>query len=558
MAGTLLIIGITFFLVGTLVIAQDASDRGRSWLVVALPFTGFAYARHHWENVRVAVLLRVLGGLLIFFGIGVFIAQRPEMLTHSVFATTKRDGQSLKGSKDFSAGQIAASNAVLLTNAIERDGTELAGNLAGLPFNYTRVQLIQGVLSMQQGKSFIPDVEVRILVDLDAAQITKREDIFVRPSDAQAPEVQVSVLRDGDNLPQTKIYTSGYSMELQLAPIDKNQLKGFLQLVLPGEPASYLAGDFVAYTNNLRYRNGRVDLTHDDKDTLEYVAAQYVQSQYPAGMIATIEYTNTVMRLSRKSGSTIARVFLTNGRVEDKILQLERADIGWALRPGGVETKIVQKENNTNFVRAPTSEKPAVVEPPLVLPFAELGTLAEQRVVIKLKSGEVRDGKVIELRRNLLQIESQVGSGLVRFSITESEIASIKLASGRAISLSATPPADGAIDAKESPVTPAPAETNTTAMPAQEPESAPTQVAETKSPTAAAAEQGKPATSDSSYANLVGKNVIIVTKDGKSRAGVLQAVDEKQIKLGVRLGSGTLEYFYVPSDIESITASGAQ
>ena len=558
MAGTLLIIGITFFLVGTLVLAQDASDRGRSWLVVALPFTGFAYARHHWENVRAAVLLRVLGGLLIFFGVGVFIAQRPEMLTHSVFVTSKSDGQSLKGSKDFSAGQMAASSAVLLTNAIERDGTELAGNLSGTPFNYTRVQLIQGVLSMQQGKSFIPDIEVRILVDLDATQITKREDVFVRPGDAQAPEVQVSVLQDGDNLPQTKIYTSGYSMELQLAPIDKNQLKGYLQLVLPGEPASYVAGDFVAYTNNLRYRNGRIDLTHDDEDTLEYVASQYVQSQYPPGLIANIEYSNTVMRLSRKSGSTVARVFLSNGRVEDKLLQLERADIGWALRPGGVETRVVQKESNTNFVRASATEKAVVEEPPLVLSFAELGSLADQRVVIKLKSGEVRDGKVIELRRNLLQIESQVGSGLVRFSITESEIASMKLATGRAISLSAVPTADGAIDAQEPPVTPVPAETDTAAAPPPASESTPEPAPIENDSAAANTEAIKPAASGNSYANLIGKNVVIVTKDGKSRAGVLQAVDEKKIKLGVRLGSGTLEYFYAPSDIESITVSSAR
>jgi len=80
MAGTLLIIGITLFLVGTLVLAQDATSRARNWLVVVLPLTGMSYCRQHWSDVRVAVLLRVVGGFMLLFGVGALLAQYPEVL----------------------------------------------------------------------------------------------------------------------------------------------------------------------------------------------------------------------------------------------------------------------------------------------------------------------------------------------------------------------------------------------------------------------------------------------------------------------------------------------
>ena len=61
-----------------------------------------------------------------------------------------------------------------------------------------------------------------------------------------------------------------------------------------------------------------------------------------------------------------------------------------------------------------------------------------------------------------------------------------------------------------------------------------------------------PAASATGYAALQGKTVVVTTRDGKSRTGVLLSVADREIKLGVRLGSGVLEYFYTPSDIASI------
>lgn len=535
MAGTLLIIGMTLFLVGTLVLAQDASSRSRNWLVVVLPFTGMGYCRDYWVDVRLAILLRVLGGFMLLFGIGVLIAQNPQLLSQNMLASVGGSSTELKGSKLANVDSYANAATDMLIERRSEQQAGLVGELGGRSFRADRAQLSQGVLSLQQGEDFIPEQEIRIIVGLDASWITSRQEIFVRPGDASVPEVQISVLPDGEAYPETRVVKAGYSLELQLAPVDENQLKGFIQLVIPGPVSEYLVGEFVAYTNNLHYRDGRVDLTYDDPDTLEYVAHQYVSVQYPAGLLEKVEYRDTSMQLSRDSGTTVARVYLSNGQIEDKFLELERADIGWALSPGGVRTEIIQLGAMTT---APTDQTATentelAVEPPLETTFADLAKLTGSQLVIKELNGESRNGKILDVRRNLLRIESIVGSGAVQFSIAREEIASLRFASGRKIVL---------LDGEQA----ATAVTSTpTDQPSQPAVSQPAPAPEVSHRVGANSAMQP-------YTQYVGKTVSLTDATGKTRIGQVLGVSDRELRLSVRLGSGTLEYFYSAADIASI------
>src|SRR5690606_18099613 len=240
MAVTLLIIGITLFLVGTLMLVQDAHGRGRNALVVMLPFAGIPYARHYWPEVWQGVVLRVVGGALVVFGLVICVAQNPQWLRLDF---RRPPTTVLTGSVEPDVATFLDAGMAVRLGLTGRQGSELSGRLVGESFSYDRARLIGGVLSVQQGESFIPDREVRIVIGLDADNLTKRADIFVRPGDEGAPEVHVSYIPEGKTLPETRVYRRGYSMELQLAPLDKNQLKGYLQLVLPGAEPDYLVGD---------------------------------------------------------------------------------------------------------------------------------------------------------------------------------------------------------------------------------------------------------------------------------------------------------------------------
>lgn len=542
MAGTLLIIGITLFLVGTLMLVQDANSRGRNALVVMLPVVGIPYVRHYWSEVWPGVVVRLVGGTLVVLGLVTWVAQHPQWLKLDF---GRNAVPVLTGSVTPSVTPTIDAGLVVRLGLAGRQGSPLSGRLFGENFSYDRARLIGGVLSIQQGESFIPEREVRVVIGLDASTLTKRADIFVRPGDEDAPEIHVSTIPEGKRLPETRIYKGGYSMELQLAPLDKNQLKGYMQVILPGDEPDYLAGDFIAQSNNLIYRNGRVDLTHDDPDTLEYVASQYVAAQYPASLVQRVEYRGTRMRLSRNSGSTVARVYLKSGRIEDKMLEFERAEIGWALRPGGVNTEVVTA-GGTGRTAEQDSQADKLQAAPVarLVSFPELVELVGQRITVKLANGDQHVGDVLDVRRNQMLMQRHVGSGVVEFRVTEEEIAFITLQGGERLTL-----VTGQEDGDQATSMPTAEPGDASAIPAQAQVPAPPEPPQANTPASAVTEEG-------GYGALVGKRVTLTTNDGKSRTGTLMAVSAKEIKLGMRLGSGILEYFYVPADVASIEEAG--
>jgi hypothetical protein len=55
------------------------------------------------------------------------------------------------------------------------------------------------------------------------------------------------------------------------------------------------------------------------------------------------------------------------------------------------------------------------------------------------------------------------------------------------------------------------------------------------------------------YSALVGREVTINSSDTRTRTGILSEVSKRQLTLSVRVGAGSLEYFYAPADVVSLT-----
>src|SRR5690606_8588604 len=56
----------------------------------------------------------------------------------------------------------------------------------------------------------------------------------------------------------------------------------------------------------------------------------------------------------------------------------------------------------------------------------------------------------------------------------------------------------------------------------------------------------------SAHAGLIGRLVRITGHDGRSRTGVLSAATATQLTLEVPVGSGTLEYYYRPEEVDAL------
>lgn len=543
MVSTLLIIGLTLFFMGTVMLAMDAQHRGRSSLMFALPFAGSSYIRHFWSDVWLAALLRVAGVSLVVISAAVAVARDPLVLEQPRRLFGVNPPAQMVGSKRAEINTFANSQEAVLL-AIRSDANPmLSGRLRGEPFHYSHARLVGGVLSAQQGDGFIPEIEIRILLDLDPSTVTQeRQTFYVRPADDSAPELQITWRGEDGGTPHTEIIRGGYQMELQLSRRDSQTLTGFLQIILPDPDRSYLSGELAVRTNNLRFINDRVDLTYDHPDTLEYVGRQYLETQFPENTISSMRFHDTRLLMSESGGASVATIALVNGRIEERQLQFDRADIGWAVRPGTTRTRVLVEGGDRQLrlvvpgSAAPRGQPVVDVPPPVTLEFAALETLNGQQATIHQADGRTREGILRGLRRNRLLIESSVAGGTAEFSFAEQELKYIVLGSGQQVLLAGVE-----LASEEVPQTPPVDQAAPTSV---EPEQIADQPEDQSEPSVDVVPE---------YADLVGREVTITSRDTRTRTGILTAATKRELTLSVRVGAGSLEYFYTPADIVSLT-----
>src|SRR5690554_1033412 len=114
MVSTLLIIGLTLFLMGTVMLAMDAQHRSRSSLMFALPLAGSSYIRQFWADVWFAAVLRITGIALLVVAVAVLVARDPLLLEQPrrLFATGS--ASEMLGSKQAELNTFANSQEAVL------------------------------------------------------------------------------------------------------------------------------------------------------------------------------------------------------------------------------------------------------------------------------------------------------------------------------------------------------------------------------------------------------------------------------------------------------------
>ena len=538
MAELLIIIGVSGFIISTLGLMHEAASRGHSALFFLVPLASLGQVQQHWEEYRWWALGRVASLLTAAVGVALFLATGQTLLEPSTRQNLAgQAGQGLRGDNMASSTSFVTSEKAALL-VVEGQGKALSGRLHGQRFRYDRVALIDGVLTASQGEGFLPELEVRILLGWNPQDITERRSLLVNPSDEEAPVVHLSWKPDGQDYPETLIFSGGYRLELALAPLDTGQLSGSMVLVMPDSFKSYLVGDFTAYSNHLRYRNGEVDLHFDHDDTLAHVAEEYLVTQFPEGLLESVKAEHVQLRRAEASGQVMARVVLTNGAVEQRHVRLEKSEVGWAVVPGSMETRVITppSEGGATLV-TPTFEKAAPeqpkAQPPVEKTFPELIAYVDKKVLLETQSGRQLDGVLRRVSGNRLWLVMNVGSGNVERSVSDEELKSVTLSNGQRIDLISESDTDSEVviapDNEAAPVQPERLQ--------QEPQ--PEEAISAKLRELRA---------------LVGKSVTITAAGVATRTGILQAVSEDHLTLSVAMGAGNIEYFYDMNSIQKVEA----
>lgn len=534
MAELLIIIGVSTIIVTTLGLMNEAGHRGHSALFFMIPLASLGQVQRGWEHYRWWALARVAGVLTAAVGAALFYMAYSNHST-SAQGISGQTGQVQRGDSMATTTTFVTSEEAALA-VVRGQGKPLTGRIHGRAFRYDRVALIDGVLTASQGEGFLPDLEVRVLIGWKPEDITERKNLLISASEANPPVVHVSWKPEGKDYPETQIFKGGYRMELALAPLDTGQLSGSLVLVVPDSFKSYLSGDFTAYTNHLRYRNGTVDLHFDHEDTLAYVARQYLLTQFPEGALESVTPHQVVLRRAEAEGQVTSEVKLTNGAVEERSVRLEKSDVGWSVEPGSMASRVLvdAREGSMSLVTLGQQSETAAVQdlPAITTTFPELVGYVDRAVVLEMTSGRKIDGILRKVSVNRLWIEINVGSGMVERSFPAEELQSLVLANGQKVIIEGN---------GEQP------QTVTAPVESSQGESESTPVSRFSS------ETSDPRLAD--FRAMIGQSVTVTANEGPARTGLLQTVESDHITLSVPMGAGNMEYFYDLNSIRSIEAS---
>lgn len=304
---TLLILGgLLLILCGYAWLVMLAFERGLLWgLACLLPPLAPVFLLRHWARGRKALVLGALGFIPLVVGLAMLASE---------------DG-----------ARLQAILSMKWLNSAPAEVPELAialrGELNGQAFAPQQAELIGGVLSLREGEDFYAHRELQLRLH---GEVNGPLRLDVLPEDSgRLPDVEISWLAPGHDLPEALRLRSGYTLHLDLRPEAPNRMIGAFHLVLPAQYRTTLSGQIELYTDRLRYRDGQVDTRYDSMDTLTYVVRDYLQRRF-AG--SRIDLASLPRQDLQRHEVHLSVDFTQDGRPQSLPLTLSRSDNrGWAV-----------------------------------------------------------------------------------------------------------------------------------------------------------------------------------------------------------------------------------
>lgn len=198
---------------------------------------------------------------------------------------------------------ISSSNA---NAAITDKDRPAAGQIHGKPFAFESGVMEEGILHLRQGKEFFADLEIIVFLFLPKGEVPSGKTFIVSQDPSQNrsnPHIHLHWKETGKSLPLYQMFTNNYTMRLTFGQDHGNMLPGTVELVLPDETKSHIAGTFMAEIKGFRFKkDGEPDLASDSFTTFDYVAKQHLEKTRPGQPIKIISHRGGVLAYRGPSG----------------------------------------------------------------------------------------------------------------------------------------------------------------------------------------------------------------------------------------------------------------
>lgn len=406
----LILLGLLLILAGYVWVISRAFERSLFWGIASLlPPLALLFIVTHWRHARSAVGVGALGCIPLVVGLTLLAAQDSARLEAIL-----------------SLEWLKPEPVVKPDLAID-----LRGELNGKPFIPEQAEFIDGVLSLREGQDFYAHREIQVRLP---APVSGPLRLDVLPDDkGRLPEIEVSWLAPGKELPEAVRLQHGYSLHLDLVPQAPNRMSGAFHLVLPATMQTTLSGTIELYTDHLRYRDGEVDTRFDSGQTLRYVLQDYLQRRFARRDVSIVQ---APLLDARRSPQEIPLSVRVGDEPQDLRLVLEKTEPrGWGVRDDHYP-HLKAERPVTPAIAAATISAPPVARQPLENGHLSLERLqaSPQRYLnramrVTTERGRVAEGVFVGLDGDGRLVIRRVleGPGVASYTLRPSEVTGIEL-----------------------------------------------------------------------------------------------------------------------------------
>lgn len=228
--------------------------------------------------------------VLVIGGVGAYLMQQDGGLDF-ISGLFESEPTTIRAPTTAAVVKPAPAPAAVKPAAPEIPAAPAKGQVHGKPFVVEDSYIENGVLTLRLGKDVTADLEVKVMLPGSPWETPAGKNFKVMEAGgAGTPQVALAWKEDGQSVPSEQKFTDKYSMMLEFGQEKDKKLPGKIQLNLPDETKSHVAGTFEADIRGFRIVDGKPDLSADSVDTLQYLALRELLKDDPNKSLEVISF----------------------------------------------------------------------------------------------------------------------------------------------------------------------------------------------------------------------------------------------------------------------------
>lgn len=428
METALLLAGVIFFLICTLLFLRHAFASTLGWGVAGLLFPPVALLFYalSWDRLKRLAVAHVGSVFLLVLACLLWVRANPFAFDDTRL-TWLRDSWApafAETPMQIEPAQYVSERELL---PYLQGSRHPAGYFLGEEVEFVRATFVNNIPRFKSDENVFSRMEVAILLDKVALK-TGENLLEYTPESLDSPVIHVTYYPEGVQVPEMKVYTRRYWMELLIAVKDGVVYSGYVKLRLPDRQRSFLAGEYRAYTRDLRFEDDEVDRFFDSNATIEYVAEQYLINRLGNQLERVEGFSDTFFQtaLDNPTGRTDAKIRLVDGSQHQVKIGVMKGSEGWVVDSGPTADLI--KALREMRAAPPAAIAPMPVRERLNLVHPDkLDSLVGQFVVISTRDGKQREGTISDVDQHNVTLALPMDGGMLGMLLKRRDITEVKL-----------------------------------------------------------------------------------------------------------------------------------